>query len=377
MLWHWSYKRIRAVPLALGLVVLSFFLLNALFSRLEMKLLDLRDHDGYVWQHKLHLLSDGSLSQAEVLILGDSQVMGGIFPSAMEGNSRSVYNLGLPSQQPEGMVLLARMAVEKMPKLKRVIINVSPFSVFKSDISVSFRKFYKNEALHFYPVTLLRNPAQAGGVGDWFYQLLRISPVFRFRDITFHFTSIGEVHKTDVPELMREKEEVENYLLNGPNLSVAQNRRREKNGFIREELNRNQGFWIWNRFVPLDASPERVCQVSGEKMANTGWKLLYPDRSGAIAAWRELLSVFSNRNIPVVLVRIPFEDSWHSIADSKDVNRRFTEKIEKILAGSDNTIFLDRPDSWPSDDSSLYRDWVHLSFCGAQKYSSWLRGQLN
>ena len=284
--------------------------------------------DEFVWRAKTDHLARGF--SAHTVILGDSQAMSGILPPA------GVYNLALPSQQPEGVERMAR-DVGQVRGLRRVIINVSPFFLFKSEVLQSFLSYYRNTYdWSFADLNPDLMPLSGKNTGDSVYRMIRFLPVLRLRD------------------------RMSPALASADPISFVAGRK-ETNLKIEKILNDQRGFWVWK-------STDQTCNA--DIPPPPPMLLAYADRPGAVESLERSVQGLRARGLEVFLVYIPLSDVWASLAlrGTDDRVIAVMRRMEKV--GSVTLPIADR-----AQYKGLFRDWTHLNRCGAEKFTSWLFSQ--
>ena len=101
--------------------------------------------------------------------------------------------------------------------------------------------------------------------------------------------------------------------------------------------------------------------------------LTYPDRHGAFASWRALLSKLRLRGYETVLIQIPLSSVWSSLTDPVAVDGRLDEKLEALRGENPGLRILPLPEF---SDPLKFNDWTHLSYCGAVRYTDHLSRRL-
>lgn len=284
--------------------------------------------DEFVWRTKTDRLENGL--SAHTVILGDSQAMSGVIPG------QGMYNLARPSEQPEGVERMAR-DVGQVRGLRRVIINVSPFFLFKSEVLQSFLSYYRNTYdWSFADLNPDLMPLSGKNTGDSVYRMIRFLPVLRLRD------------------------RMSPALASADPISFIAGRK-EANLKIEKILDEQRGFWVWK-------STDQTCNA--DIPPPPPMLLAYADRPGAVESLERSVQGLRARGLEVFLVYIPLSDVWASLAlrgtdDRVNAVMRMMEKV-----GSVTLPIADR-----AQYKGLFRDWTHLNRCGAEKFTSWLFSQ--
>lgn len=361
---------------------------------------DLRDPDRLLWFTKIEqvLAHAPELQAADVLILGDSQTMSGVVPEVLDGQlgTRSL-NLGMPSQQPEGLLTLAKRLPDARARSRRVILNINPFSLFQTEVMQSFTYYYRAELARYES----SGPGYTrAGPGGWLHQWLLRLPLYEANYILAPVVGIGEAGLSEFtfaqirarPDLLLART-YESYL-SGADADLLEilDQRREQSRRLRALLELHGGFWTWKdsgspQFDPgvchkSEARPDLDLAYRGEPGS-----YVYPERPAAIAAYRDLLELLGRKGYEVWLIEIPFSPAYGNFVNTAGVYQAVDRTVAEILKG------LSRPESIrivsfpkPLAEASAgaarlrqaryFHDLTHLSACGASYYTRWLAAEL-
>lgn len=297
------------------------------------------DTDLFVWEQKKQSFESNAL-QVDTLILGDSQAMSGILPEALARHGIVAFNLAVPSQQPEGMEYTAREIGQRYPGVRRVVVNISPFTLFKSEVWPAFLNYYRetyDPAL--IDVSPTRIQLSGKNAGDLIYRTLHVLPIFKFRD------RLSPLVASAAP------------------VEFAAERAR-RNREVGDVLHSQKGYWVWQ------SKDSFRCNATIESIPPLA-SLKYPERPESIQGYERLFSNLREQNINVVLVFIPLSEVWAGLAAPGTEGRvhqamkRFETFGVRVIAAPDRNQYV-----------GLFHDWTHLNYCGAKKYSDWLAAQL-
>lgn len=373
-------RRARLAILA-GLGVI-FLLANLLPLLWEKELNGALDNDIFVWNYKIDRLREGKLRGVELLVLGDSQAMSGILTGRLLSHPEKGYNLGLPAQQPEGVLSLLQLLKREAPRLRVIILNVNPFSMFQSDVHNAFLNYYRSELLIYASRPLLQEPGLAGKTaGEWLDRSFQILPLYRMRGRITPLFSFEE-NLLGIPlstirghRPMTAPAGSDRLFLRGWSPRELYTVRAWQNGRIASILAEHYGFWTWKSFQ-IPASGD--CQANiVEALPGGGKRYVYPRRKNGERAWRLLFEELSRTSYQVYVVQIPFSRSWQRAVDSRRVYQELNHRLDIALRGLPAIRRIDLPAEWRDNDTLLFYDWTHLSYCGAIQYSEWLRRRIS
>ena len=369
----------------LSLSVVTLFLIAAevMVRTLEPVLTLSKDSDSFVWSEKLERISSGRLSGVRTIVLGDSQAMSGIVPADLGADA---YNLALPSMQPEGLLALVPR-IRRLPQLRRVIINISPYSLFQSDVTAPFQTYARAELLPRNPAILLQRPGlRAGRAGDSLDLALSVSQLYQAHRNGTLFASM-EHRLNGVPlSLVRQnprivnKGAVDEFLSSRWQPGIEMARARARNLLLRGLLERGHGFWTWNDLVA--PAPSR-CAKRGTRLVAPplgGWQP-YGRRRESEESWRRLLLEFAQLGPEVHIVQVPFSSAWATTTNAPDAYRRLDVFLRQALLGLPGGLtrhvhLHPRRSDWDTGNAHLFHDWTHLSSCGAHLFTASLRAEI-
>ncbi|MBL8021930.1 MAG: hypothetical protein JNM27_19805 [Leptospirales bacterium] len=297
------------------------------------------DTDLFVWAEKKRSFESNAL-QIDTLIIGDSQAMSGILPEALARHGIVAYNLAVPSQQPEGMEYTAREIEQRYPAVRSVVVNISPFTLFKSEVWPAFLNYYKETYdPGLIDVSPTRVPLSGKNAGDMIYRGLHVLPIFKFRDRLAPLIA----HAT-------------------PFEFAAERARRNRE--VGNVLDSQKGYWVWQ------SKDSFKCNATIESVPPLA-SLKYPERPESVPGYERLILNFKQQSIKVTLVFIPLSDVWAGLA-APGTEGRVHQAMQRLETLGARIV----PMPARSEYSGLFHDWTHLNYCGAKKYSDWLAGQL-
>lgn len=305
--------------------------------------------------------------KTEIVILGDSQVLGGIHPKLMEtyllreGKSFTYFYNPKPSEQLEGIYffLLKYIATRKIqPKL--IIWNVSPIHFSKNGFTEANKKLFfergewskdlifdSNLRKFYFPkeIDLLR------------YFLMQIIP---FQKVS----SLINMELSFIPKSLNlnlQSKDLENYLSHNPFESLKRNKWR--NELILKSIQENFGYVDWN----LDENLEhKECFVSSFQVPREAKFAFSNPRSSSYEVLKKIVELLTKLNIYYKILVIPFSPSSEKIFNNFSENSPFglaARYWEKELP--QNWVFIHL-------EESDYGDYIHPNFCGAKKITQFI-----
>lgn len=289
-------------------------------------------------------------NEAKVLVIGDSQIVSGISPdliAELEGVLvEEVLYLPKPSQQPEGILADSLDVVYKLPKLKKVYVNLSPLNTSKNSVTDASRQlFYSfgNFSSHTITHPLLQK-AYFSNLTDFSWKL--IISVFPYFGLSSNLNRLvyDPIAQTDVP------------------------RRKQEFKFIQDSMTKNQGSWVW-KFIGEDPTLKE-----SEEFPNLNTQVLAGKRDLSMQIWWECLRLWEKRNLDVVILRIPFSPKMEK--DMMQTNANFVADMffraittdpnkKKVVVFDFKSVFL--------DDYQYFADLTHLNQKGRDAFAKMLK----
>ncbi len=347
---RFSVETVSRMRRALLLTLVFLILLNGGLALAGLPPAGWDNRDAFVWKRKLAWLRDGRLQNVETLIIGDSQAMSGILPAQSSGPWRTV-NLALPSMQPEGWAVLLP-EIFALPALRRVVVQIGPFSLLDTEIYDSFRGLSRAELFVRNPAAMLRYPYLLENSTEAVEQIFAPLPLVRMRDV-FRSETPGKPHLD---------------LAWNPLERIA--RRQADHHRIDDLLERGAGFWTWN-FVGTDPEFCGTATPAFNSVPALPARRLLRDRPGALPAWAGVLRELRAR-YPVRLVRVPLPEAWRRATDTRAARLAIdaaVAELERAVPGLEVVAPFPEEDFGGGD----FHDWTHLSWCGARKFTERLR----
>ncbi len=307
------------------------------------------------------------------LILGDSQAMSGIRPELFDSSFGKVYNLGLPSAQPEGM--LSVLPYLEDHQVRTLIVNISPYSLYETEVFGAFLNYYRNEFISLNWPGPSRSFLYGKTGGEVLESVLSGLGLYRLnaalRNLSTDASLSLMVQPGPFPGIGYSSEPMGQAIEEPASLSMKMRKLREKNKRIEHILTSTDGFWTWRDF---ELPSEDRCDA--EKLNPLPASIRFKARPEATRAWIEFLNQASTRVERIILIRIPFSDSWHDTVDRILPSGKVSSDIHGILKEldtPDRVLLLDGASDF--SDADFY-DWNHLDYCGAGRYTRFLLEQI-
>ncbi|XDD54955.1 hypothetical protein AB3N62_03870 [Leptospira sp. WS4.C2] len=289
-------------------------------------------------------------NDAKVLVLGDSQIVSGVSPNTIaeiEGVSvEEVLFLPKPSQQPEGILSDSLEMISRLPKLKKVYVNLSPLNTSKNSVTDANRQlFYSFGNLSSYTIThpLLRK-AYFSNLTDFSWKLVIL--VFPYFGLSSNLNRLvyDSIAQTDIPQ------------------------RKKEFRYIKQSMEMNQGSWVWKSIG------EDPTLKESEEFPNLNTTMLAGRRDLSIQLWLECLRLWDERNLEVVFLRIPFspkmerdivQTNANYVADTFFKTITSNPNKKNVLVIDFKSVFL--------EDYFYFADLTHLNQKGRDALSKILK----
>lgn len=373
--------RLRASAAALIALCLFAGLNIALYNRRE-SLATLRDADRFVWREKIAFARSGALANVERLALGDSQTMSALWPDAFVRDRARFYNLGLPAAQPEAQLALLRQLPRATGGEGLALVNIGPYSLFRSHVTRTFESYYRDELLRYdLGRAIVRHRALAGGAGAWLHQGLLHLPAYDLHFTLHPWLAPGErTLVADIPftELRKNPAllpagQYSAYLRNVASPLEPARAVMLQNAKLRAQLRAYRGFWTWRNYA--DPAAE-ACRSDPAALTGRTPGFDFRARPEALDAWRALLAELKGRGYRIVLFRPPFSPAWERTPGAAEFYRLADAQIAGLAAESGARVAPLAPADLLVPETD-FQDLTHLSPCGARRYSAFLARYLD
>ncbi len=327
--------------------------------------------DIFVWRTKLHQIEQQPISEYDVVYIGDSQVMGAILPGRIEQyTGLHGLNLGLPAIQPEGMEIVLKQVLNKSPHIRFVVLGIGPYSVLDSDNFGAFIDYYRQTMLPgylsaddlYHHAHILRK-----ALNDSYHILQLLLPPLRVHERLRPLLSFSDI-ESGLPHswIIKNPE-----LIGVPRFQRMQNNGIEINGYIDRSLHNNRkilsitskysGYWTWNSYSEPAGPP---CDTKTD-LTLLPVKPNFQVRDEAIESYRRMLALLQERNVQVLLIRIPLAPEWYNLVSEADAKNKADRAIKRVLLDSSAGIYGYKKGL----PAGAFHDFTHLSGCGAYIYS--------
>ncbi|TGK79841.1 hypothetical protein EHQ31_14345 [Leptospira montravelensis] len=293
-------------------------------------------------------------SDAKVLVLGDSQIVTGVTPqliAEIEGVTiNEVVYLPKPSQQPEGILLESLEVLSKIPKLKKVYVNLSPLNTSKNSVTDANRQLFLSfGSFSLYTIThpLLRK-AYFSNLTDLSWKL--IIKIFPYFGLSSNI----------------------NRLVYDPIAQIDVSRRKKEFLYIKESMEKNQGSWVW-KFIGDDPNLDEK-----EEFPHRSSQVLSGKRELSIHLWFEFIRLWKERGVKVVFLRIPFSPKMEKDILATKANLVADEFFQTIKAevGPKRSVEVLDFKSEFLEDYQYFGDLTHLNQKGRDAFAVILKKAL-
>ncbi|MCG6139535.1 hypothetical protein [Leptospira mtsangambouensis] len=285
-------------------------------------------------------------TKAKVLVLGDSQIVSGISPETIaeiEGlSNEEVLYLPKPSQQPEGILSDSLEVIYKLPKLKKVYVNLSPLNTSKNSVTDANRQlFYSFGNLSKYTIThpLLRK-AYFSNLTDLSWKL--IVKIFPYFGLSSNI----------------------NRLVYDPAAQNDISRRKQEYLYIQDSIKNKQGAWVWKSIG------DDPTLLESEVFPNLNTQILAGRRDLSIQLWFECVRLWEKQNLEIVFLRIPFSPKMEKDILKTDANLVADGFFKTITADPNrkNIKVLDFKSVF-LEEYQYFADLTHLNQKGRDAFS--------
>lgn len=297
---------------------------------------------------------------AEILVLGDSQVLSGLTSELISElnsiDSTKILFRVRPSEQPEGMLDQFLELKSNLPNLKKIYLNLSPISISQNAVTDAHKELYFGFAnFHLYQIT---EPSLRSFYFHHFQDLIwkLVIELFPFFGLNQNFSSIFAI-SSQPTKLIEVGEAEQGRLLRNRSIEIM--KERYQNNLFIESHFVNSEHWTWKNF-----GSEKNHQTTASLPAGSSIAFL-KERKGALNAIRRLIEMAKQNNISVVCLDLPFSPALES--DMRNLDVRFTLDNEipslnfsrVIKIGSEN---LNKPE--------YFTDFTHLNAKGRDALKS-------
>jgi hypothetical protein len=303
--------------------------------------------------------------------------MSALWPDAFVGDRARFYNLGLPAAQPEAQLALVRHLPRATGGDRLALVNIGPYSLFRSHVTRTFESYYRDELLRFdLGRAMIQHRALAGGAGAWLHQGLLHLPAYDLHFALHPWIAPGErtlVEGVPFTELRKNPAllpaaQYSAYLRNAASPLSAARAQMLQNANLRDQLRAYRGFWTWRNFAD-PASAE--CRSDPAALAGQAPGFDFRERPEALVAWRALLAELKSRGFRIVLFRPPFSPVWERTPGAAEFYRLADAHIAGLAAESGARVAPLAPANLLVPETD-FQDLTHLSPCGARRYSAFL-----
>ncbi len=301
-------------------------------------------------------------ANAEVLVLGDSQVLSGITSELMSKlNSLDPGKIQFrvrPSEQPEGMLDQYLEVKSGMPNLKKIYLNLSPISISQNAVTEAHKELYFGfSRFHLHQLT---EPSLRSFYFHHFQDFLWkvVIKLFPFFGLNQNFSSLFAI-ASPLPKSTELHDSDQNQLLRNRSFEILKEHY-QNNLYLNGHFN-NSDHWTWKSFGSEKNKEAFPSLPEGSSIA------FLKERKGALDAIRRLIEIAKIENIEVVCLDLPFSPALEKDMEKLNVRSRLEKEIPKLKFSEVIKI-----ESRSLDDPEFFIDFTHLNAKGRDALKSHL-----
>ncbi|TGM01342.1 hypothetical protein [Leptospira jelokensis] len=289
----------------------------------------------------------------KILVLGDSQIVSGILPETIAALENvpveEVIFLPKPSQQPEGIYSDTLYLIPKLTNLKKIYVNLSPLNTSKNSITDAHKQlYYSFSKLVFTDLMdpMLRN-VYFPNVTDLLWKVnIQIFPYFGLSS-NLNRIFYDQTVQTDLKH------------------------RRLEFDSIQKSMEERSGAWIW-KSIGKDPSITK-----DEVFQNLDTTILAGKRNGSIQLWNKAIQTWKEKQIEVVVLRIPFSPQMEMDLNQKQGNGVSDSLLQSIqLEANGSKVKVYNFKSIFLNQYEYFADLTHLNQKGRDVFAKVLKKEL-
>ncbi|MDX1957625.1 MAG: hypothetical protein SFU98_03580 [Leptospiraceae bacterium] len=329
--------------------LLSLFVLIGLSHLLFLALVSYTEKNSYLWE--LARNRKIPIQNYELGIIGDSQFLSGIIPSKLGIPVNKILFLARPAEMPESIYLrLLELKKEKnLPK--KILINLSPITTSKNEITESNRNLVQNFSSFSFEILYNKRLSSfylknlTGGIK---YILSSIFPVLKLRsNLITEMKLIPSSERIDLSSRI-----LTDYL----EIDPIQNLLYQKSYNEKIKIYQEKNHYSWNWSGNTSCFPMKTELSSFLNFVFSNY------RKESLEMYIEIGNLLKENNIEFLFVVIPFEKKAMEIVGFENKLFPLETVLQKLELefGKDKIYRVDKEKFL----TEHFFDFTHLNFCG-------------
>lgn len=295
-------------------------------------------------------------SSTNLLILGDSQLISGweddatnLLIQKSKINPDQEINIkptrwARPSEQPEGILLNLEEAIQRLPNLKYIVLNISPISISQNSVTKAHQRLYLTEdGFNKMSLDPMVSKAYFRSPTDFIYKsLIFVFPLLRLNS---QFSSFM------------------NSFLQTGDWEFGQKEKSENMKFLSVPFFERTS-WTWRSY-------ETDRQLTESDLYPIGFgKDFGQERLLSMEIWATVFQRIESRKLQCYVANLPFSPDLEREWDELNIRKQFEERVENLLKES-NCSRIKVPKERVSN-RTYFADWTHLNEKGRKEVTAWL-----
>lgn len=314
----------------------------------------------YLWYENRHKKLN---FYAEVLVLGDSQLLSGISAATIAElesiSPEKVVFMVRPSEQPEGMLDQYLTYKSSFPNLRKIYLNLSPISLSKNSVTDAHKElFFSFGTLQMHQLTdsFLRK-AYFSNNHDLLWKIL--IEVFPYLGLNQNFSSLFGIVPSSATILGEEMNYSDHFLQKTPSISIIKTRLAQ-NEFLKVHFESKE-YWTWKDFGIEHKLGEKDSLPKGSSLA------FLKKRNLSIQLIEKLKMETEADHIDIICLDLPFSPELESDITANNIRFILNDEIAKF--GFKRVI---RVGPKILDHSDYFTDFTHLNAKGRDALKTYL-----
>jgi len=305
----------------------------------------------YYWY--LDRKDNSDLTNPEVLVLGDSQIISGIAPETiaeMENiNVDSVIYEPRPSEQPEGMLDKYYQLKKQYPSIRKVYLNISPISVTRNSVTDAHKQLYFSFGkfnIHQLVDGDLRKAYFSSAYDLIWKWAIEIFPFF---GLNGNISSIVSILPSN-SQFYDFDSKTNSTLTKNQSLDIFSSRKNDS-AYLKKHWNETGRSWVWKNYGTTKQ------EIDDSSVFPKGSAIGFTrKREISIRIFRKLIGDAKSSKIAIVCLDLPFSSPLEKDMEDHGVTLLF----EAELAELKDCRYI-RPGRDAFQQKDLFADWTHLN----------------